>query len=63
MDDNAVQLELQTLQRQQALQTQALQAYLEGRIVGENSVEAFLYALDPSLQGQLNPKVPQWEAS
>lgn len=63
MEDSTLQQELQNLQRQQALQTKALQAYLEGRVVGENSAEAFLYALDPSLQGQLNPKVPQWEGS
>jgi len=46
------------LQQQQGLMTQALVAALEGRWQGAGSVEAFLYALDPSLQGQLTPDPP-----
>lgn len=46
------------LQQQQALFTSALQASLEGRWTGENSVEAFLYALNPHLQGTLAPDIP-----
>ena len=49
------------LQQQQALMTQALVAALEGRWTGANSVEAFLYAIDPGLQGTLHldpPYVP-----
>jgi hypothetical protein len=61
MDEETFLLELQTLQRQQALQTRAIMAYLEGRIVGEDSTEAFLYALDPTLQGQLKPRTPAWQ--
>lgn len=46
------------LQTQQGLQTQALIAALEGRWIGANSVEALIYALNPSLEGQLNPDPP-----
>jgi hypothetical protein len=60
MDEDALTNELRLLQRQQALQTRAIRAYIEGRVVGADSAEAWLYALDPSLQGQLNPKVPRW---
>ena len=47
------------LQQQQALMVQALAAGLEGRWIGEGSVEAYLYALNPHLQGTLvtNPPV------
>jgi hypothetical protein len=47
------------LQQQQALLTQALVALLEGRSTGADSTEAFLYAIDPTLQGtlELNPPV------
>jgi len=41
------------LQSQQALTVQALAALLQGRSVGADSLEAFLYAIDPSLQGTL----------
>ena len=41
------------LQQQQALTVQALVALLEGRSVGADSLEAFLYAIDPALQGTL----------
>ena len=38
------------LQTQQALQTQALKALLEGKLDGPGSATAYLLALDPSLQ-------------
>lgn len=41
------------LQQQQALTVQALAALLQGRSVGADSLEAFLYAIDPALQGTL----------
>lgn len=50
------------LQQQQALFTQALRAALEGKWTGEGSVEAFLYALDPHLSGQLQLDVPLTES-
>jgi hypothetical protein len=50
------------LQQQQAIFTQALRAALEGRWTGESSVEAFLYALDPNLSGQLKPDIPVTES-
>lgn len=51
------------LQQQQALTVQALAALLQGRSVGADSVEAFLYAIDPGLQGTLtlDPPVSQSE--
>lgn len=51
------------LQQQQALFTQSLRAMLEGRWTGDASVEAYLYALDPSMTGklQLDPPVPESE--
>lgn len=49
------------LQQQQALTVQALAALLQGRSVGADSLEAFLYAIDPSLQGtlELDPPVAE----
>lgn len=55
-DDQAAQIT--TLQQQQGLFTQALKAAVEGRWIGANSVEAFLYALDPNMQGTLAPDPP-----
>jgi hypothetical protein len=53
------------LQQQQALFTQALRAMLEGRWTGDSSVEAYLYALDPNMQGTLALDTPvtesEWE--
>jgi hypothetical protein len=46
------------LQQQQALFTQIVKAQLEGRWTGEASAEALLYALDPNMQGTLNPDIP-----
>jgi len=53
---------LNQLQTQQSLQTQALRAALEGKWTGEGSVEAYLYALNPSLQGTLTPNPPILES-
>ena len=50
------------LQQQQSLFTQALKAMLEGRWVGENSVEAFLYALDPSMVDTIDYDIPVTES-
>jgi hypothetical protein len=61
MDEQTLLQELQTLQRQQSFQTLAITAYLEGRVTGASSAEAYLYALDPTLQGKLSPKTPVWE--
>lgn len=49
------------LQQQQALFTAALQAALEGRWTGAGSVEAYLYALDPGLQGTIAPSPPVYQ--
>jgi hypothetical protein len=53
---------INTLEQQQALLTQALVAALSGQWVGAPpSVEAFLYAINPTLQGTLTldpPVVP-----
>jgi len=50
------------LQTQQALTVQALAALLQGRSVGADSMEAFLYAIDPSLQGTLTLDPPVSES-
>ena len=55
--------EITQLQNQQSLFTQALKAMLEGRWVGENSVEAFLYALDPNMIDTLDYDIPITESS
>jgi hypothetical protein len=52
------QAQITQLQNQQALLTQALVAALEGRWQGEASVEAYLYAISPALQGTLIPNIP-----
>ena len=47
------------LQQQQALFTQALRAMLEGNwVAGASTVEAYLYALDPGMQGNLALDIP-----
>jgi len=50
------------LQAQQSLQTQALAAALQGLWTGEGSVEAYLYALNPTLQGTITPNPPILES-
>ena len=61
-DDEETNARLTQLENQQALVTQALIAALQGQWVGAPpSVEAFLYALNPTLQGTLTldpPVVP-----
>jgi hypothetical protein len=59
-DDQAAQIV--QLQQQQGLFTQALKAAVEGHWVGAGSVEAFLYALDPNLQGSVTPDPPVLES-
>jgi hypothetical protein len=46
------------LQQQQSLFTQALQAAIEGRWTGADSVEAYLYALNPNAEGSVNADTP-----
>ena len=51
------------LQQQQALMTAALKSLLEGRFIGGlDSIEAYLYALDPTLTGTLDPDPPVSES-
>ena len=59
-DDQAAQIT--TLQQQQSLFTQALKAAVEGHWTGAGSVEAFLYALDPNMQGAVMPDPPVTES-
>ena len=58
MTQEEQQAQITTLQNQQALLTQALVAALEGRWTGEASVEAYLYAISPGLQGTLTADPP-----
>lgn len=51
------------LQQQQALFTQALKAMLEGKwAAGPDTVEAYLYALDPAMTGTLSLDTPVTES-
>jgi hypothetical protein len=60
-DDYTAQLA--QLQSQQALFTQSLKAMLEGRWhAGANTVEGYLYALDPAMTGTLELDVPVTES-
>jgi hypothetical protein len=61
--DDTQSADINQLQTQQMLFTQSLKAMLEGRWVGENSVEAFLYALDPSFIDTLDFDIPITESS
>lgn len=58
MTDDQTQAQITQLQQQQALTVQAMVAALAGKWQGEGSVEAFLYAIDPGLQGQLSVDPP-----
>ena len=55
-EDQAAQIT--QLQQQQSLFTQALKAMIEGTWTGAGSAEALLYALDPNMQGSINPDTP-----
>lgn len=57
-DDTETSAAITTLQQQQSLFTQALVAALAGKWTGAGSVEAYLYALDPNLQGTLEVDTP-----
>jgi len=59
-DDQTAQIV--QLQQPQGMFTQALKAAVEGHWVGAGSVEAFLYALDPNLQGSVTPDPPVLES-
>lgn len=63
MTQDETSAQITQLQQQQALTVQALVAALAGKWQGEGSVEAYLYAIDPGLQGQLaaDPPVIQSE--
>lgn len=45
-----LQAEIDVLKQQQALQTDAIKAFLEGNLDGAGSAKAFLLALNPTLQ-------------
>jgi hypothetical protein len=58
MTDDQISARLALLENQQALLTRALAAALEGKWTGAGSVEGYLYALSPHLQGQLTANAP-----
>lgn len=60
--DAPTEAQIAQLQQQQSLFTQSLRAMLENRWVGESSVEAFLYALDPTITGTLEIDKPVAES-
>jgi hypothetical protein len=54
-----VDAKLAQLETQQAFQTNAIRAALEARWSGEaDTVTGWLIALDPALEGELNPQTP-----
>lgn len=55
-----VSARLTQLENQQALLTQALAAALQGNWTGAGSVEAFLYAISPQMQGQVQANPPSY---
>jgi hypothetical protein len=55
-----VSARLTQLENQQALLTQALAAALQGNWTGAGSVEAFLYAISPRMQGQVQANPPTY---
>jgi len=60
MTDDEITAALDLLSQQQALQTRALRAALEGRWVdGADSVAGYVLALDPL--AQLEPQVPLYQ--
>jgi hypothetical protein len=63
MADEQYTAAIAQLQTQQALFTQSLKAMLEGRWqAGANTVEGYLYALDPQMTGTLELDVPITES-
>jgi N-acetyl-anhydromuramyl-L-alanine amidase AmpD len=54
--------QLNQLTEQQAAITRALSAMTEARWTGEDSVEAWLLALDPTFVGTLHPQQPRYQA-
>jgi len=62
MTEDNQNAQINQLQTQQSLFTAALKAMLEGRWVGENSVEAYLYALDPTSIDTLDYDIPVTES-
>ena len=62
MNEQELQMAITQLQQQQALFTQIVSAQLQGKWAGEASAEAFLYALDPNIQGTLALDVPVTES-
>jgi hypothetical protein len=55
--------QISQLQQQQSFFTQALKAMLEGRwAAGPETVEAYLYALDPNMTGTLQLDLPVTES-
>ena len=59
--EDDMQAAITQLQAQQALTVAGLAQLLQGRSIGENSLEAYLYAIDPALTGtlSLDPPVPE----
>lgn len=57
-----VESQITQLQQQQALFTQIIAAQLQGKWIGESSAEAYLYAIDPTLQGTLTLDTPVLES-
>jgi hypothetical protein len=61
MDEDEIRAEIELLQRQQAMQTSALRAALEGRWSGQaDSVDGWVRALDPGVT-ETTPRTPLYD--
>lgn len=58
MTQQDLEAQITQLQQQQAIFTRIIAAQLQGLWTGEDSAEAWLYALDPTLVGTLTLDVP-----
>jgi tRNA1(Val) A37 N6-methylase TrmN6 len=62
MTDEETQAQIVQLQQQQALLTQALAAALAGRWTGgADTVEGYLFAIDPNLEGLIVANPPYYD--
>jgi hypothetical protein len=59
MTQEELEEQVAQLETQQSYQTNALRAALEARWTGEGSVDAWVRALDPTIQ--TNPKTPLYD--
>lgn len=62
MTDSDVNAQITLLQQQQAIFTRIIAQQLQGKWSGADSAEAWLYSLDPTIQGTLTLDLPVLES-